>query len=109
MRTAIVIFVLATTGCGDDCCKSGTHDAAVDAPADAGGACYPSGLCAMGHECGSGCCNYGERCELGACTCGTGAACLSGDVCTSGGPIAPAIDGCGVFCCGPASGVNCPI
>jgi hypothetical protein len=112
LRAALVslaLLALSACGGGDDCCTSSFHDAAVDAPPDAGGACFPSGTCANGPACGSGCCGYGERCESGTCTCGTGPACLPGDSCVTGGPAAPHAGGCGLFCCGPASGVGCPL
>jgi hypothetical protein len=114
---ALVCLALAIASfgaCGDDDNHDGTvfFDAAVDG--NDGGAdadvrsCAATNLCTEGPTCGAGCCTYGEYCLNGECRCGDEAACADGDYCTSGGPLLPA-NGCGLFCCGPASGVGCPI
>jgi hypothetical protein len=58
--------------------------------------------------CGASCCSYGEYCSNGECRCGNDPACATGDYCVTGGAVLPA-NGCGLFCCGPVSGVGCPI
>ncbi len=106
MRALVIIAVLV--GCGDDDSGGGGshHDAApVDVPASS---CDPSAVCSAGPQCGAVCCAAGEHCDNGTCMCGASAACLTGDYCVSGGPIAPAA-GCGALCCGPVSGMGCPI
>lgn len=106
-------MVVVLAACGDDDSGGGgggTFDAAVDTGnRDAElPSCAASGFCSEGPMCGPGCCSYGQHCVNGECRCGNDPACGTGDYCTSGGPILPS-HGCGLFCCGPASGVGCPI
>jgi hypothetical protein len=105
-RGALLAFALAA--CGDD--DDGGADAAVDAPLDSVvNACGPSALCESGPMCGAMCCDFGEQCVDNECRCGSEPACAEGDYCTDGGPVAKPVDYCGLFCCGPVSGVGCPI
>jgi len=92
VREITIAILLAVVGCGH---KASSGDGGTDA---APGACFASGGCAQGPQCGSTCCGFGEKCVDGACHCATGAACGPGDRCESFGPIMP--DGCGSFCCG---------
>lgn len=106
-----LVFVLAACG-DDDSGGGGIFDAAVDTNGSADAdlpSCAANGFCSDGPMCGVGCCAFGEHCVNDECRCGNDPACMSGDFCTSGGPVAPAAGGCGLFCCGPASGVGCPI
>ncbi len=113
MIRLLASIVVVLSACGDDDSGDGTvyFDAAVDTGDGADvdlRSCAASGFCSEGPMCGAGCCLYGQHCDNGECRCGNDPACQSGDYCTSGGPILPA-NGCGLFCCGPASGVGCPI
>jgi hypothetical protein len=72
-------------------------------------ACGPTcAACAVGACCGKRCCAAGEWCDPATltCRCGDHPACISGDVCTSGGGAEP-LGNCGVFCCGVST--PCPI
>lgn len=107
-----LVIALCLLACGDDDSGGGTAQpdalvdgVSVDAPAFV---CGPMGLCESGPMCGAICCKSGERCVEGTCMCGDEAACADGDYCMAGGPVAPS-HGCGLFCCGPVSGVGCPI
>ena len=104
-------LIVAAGACGDD--DSGGGGGSIDAPVDTYGdaiarTCERDSLCSTGPQCGATCCDYGEHCDNGECRCGEESACGDGDYCTSGGPVLPA-NGCGLFCCGPVSGVGCPI
>ncbi len=66
--------------------------------------CAPSGSCVDGPSCGGVCCDQGEQCVDGACSCGGGAACAPGDVCTTGVRMEPG--SCGGLCCGATA--PCP-
>jgi hypothetical protein len=112
---AILLALLAPLGaCSDDDSGDGTvfFDADVDGNDAASDAfvrsCEATDLCTEGPMCGATCCSYGEYCLNGECRCGNDPACADGDYCISGGPALPAA-GCGLFCCGPVSGVGCPI
>ena len=108
----MVLLLGALGACGDDDSGGGGGhaDAAIDSGADAFvNACEPSGLCQNGPMCGAGCCDFGEKCVDDECRCGSDPACADGDYCTSGGPVTMPAGYCGLFCCGPVSGVGCPI
>jgi hypothetical protein len=106
--------VVVLAACGDDDSGGGGGGGIADAPADtavdgfAARSCEPTDLCTTGPLCGVTCCDYGQHCVNGECRCGDHPACLVGDYCLSGGAILPAA-GCGILCCGPVSGIGCPI
>jgi len=92
--SAVRILLLLGLFLGCSSSGGGTHDGGGIGDAS----CVGVAACNGGVMCGGHCCNPGEACVQDACTCGGHAACVSGDQCTSPGPVTE--NNCGNICCG---------
>jgi hypothetical protein len=90
------VRILLLLGLCLGCSSSGGGTTDGGAAGDA--SCVGVAACNGAVMCGGHCCNAGEACVQNVCTCGGHAACVSGDQCTSPGPVTP--NGCGTICCG---------